>query len=133
MNYIFAKAVFTAPVFSRRASQIVGLFLTIFLTCSALFAQGAAGSIAGTITDPSGAAIPAARVTITDVARGAARTLTTDAAGAYAAPNLNPGTYNVKVEFQGFKTTTRANIMLEVSQDIRVDMTVEPGDQSQTV
>jgi len=133
MNCIFAKSIFTAPVFSRRASQIFGLLGGMFLLCASLLAQGAAGSIAGTVTDPSGASVPQARVTVTDMARGGARTLTTDATGAYAAPNLTPGTYSIKVEFQGFKTTDRPNVLLEVGQDIRVDLTLQPGDQTQTV
>ena len=133
MNCLVAKSIFTAPVCSRRVSQFFGLFVGMFLLCASLLAQGSAGSISGTVTDPSGASVPQAKVTVTDMARGGARTLTTDAAGAYAAPNLTPGNYSVKVEFQGFKTTDRPNIQLEVGQDIRVDMTLQPGDQTQTV
>src|SRR5580700_9177826 len=68
-----------------------------------LFSQGSEGRISGTITDQSGAAVPAAKITLTDVQRNVSRALTTDQAGAYAAPNLIPGTYTVHVEFQGFK------------------------------
>jgi antitoxin (DNA-binding transcriptional repressor) of toxin-antitoxin stability system len=52
---------------------------------------------------------------VTDVERGTARTLTTDTAGAYAAPNLIPGTYNVRVEFQGFRTCEPAGIVLSAA------------------
>nr|MDP9112614.1 carboxypeptidase-like regulatory domain-containing protein [Acidobacteriota bacterium] len=133
MSLAFAKSIFSAPLRSFRASRIFTLLAATLLVSTSLWAQGAAGSIAGTVTDPSGASIPGAKVTLTDMARGGARALTTDAAGAYAAPNLTPGTYSVKVEFQGFKTTERPNIVLEVGQDIRVDTTLQPGDQTQTV
>ena len=63
-----------------------------------------------------------------------ARTLTTDAAGAYAAPNLTPGTYTVHVEFMGFRNVDRKDVVLEVGQDIRVDVTrCSPASRSQTV
>jgi hypothetical protein len=87
----------------------------------------------GSISDQSGAAIPGATVTVEDVQRGTTRTLTTDRAGAYNAPNLLPGTYNVRAEFRGFRTFERRNIVLEVSQDIRVDLSLQPGEQTQTV
>ena len=107
--------------------------LCLFLLCISAFGQGAAGRISGTVSDQSGGAIPAGKVTITDEGRGLARTLTTDAAGAYAAPNLTPGTYVVRVEFMGFRTVDRKDVVLGVGQDIRVDVTLQPGEQTQTV
>src|ERR1019366_6624923 len=88
----------------------------MFLTSVSLFGQGSAGRIAGTVTDQSGGAIPAGKVTITDTGRGVSRTLNTDAAGAYAAPNLTPGTYTVHVEFMGFRNVDRKDVVLEVGQ-----------------
>jgi hypothetical protein len=105
----------------------------VLLASSPLFAQGSNARLLGTVTDQSGAAVPGASVTITDVDRGAARTLTTDAAGAYNAPNLLPGVYKVRVEFQGFSTVERTNIRLEVGQDLRVDLALQPGEQRQVV
>ena len=83
--------------------------------------------------DQSGAAIPGATLTVTDVQRGTSRTLTTDSAGAYNAPNLLPGTYTVRAEFKGFKTFERQNVPLEVAGDVRVDLTLQPGEQTQAV
>src|ERR1700680_765335 len=117
----------------RKALPVFGACLAIVLACFPLFSQGSAGRIGGTIADQSGGAIPAAKVTITDVQRGVARALTTDAAGAYAAPNLTPGTYTVHVEFMGFRSVDRKDIVVEVGQDIRVDVTLQPGEQNQTV
>ena len=111
----------------------VSLSLVALLTAGCLWGQGSAGRIAGTITDQSASSIPGATVTITDAQRGVARTLTTDTTGAYAAPNLTPGTYSVRVEFKGFKTVARQNIALEVGSDLRVDISMQPGDQTQVV
>src|SRR5580704_15501501 len=112
--------------------SILGIAL-LLLTSVPLFSQGSEGRISGTVTDQSGAAIPGAKVSVIDVQRNDARTLTTDSTGAYAAPNLIPGTYTVHVEFQGFKNADRRDILLEVAQDLRVDVPMQTGDQTETV
>jgi outer membrane receptor protein involved in Fe transport len=91
------------------------------------------GRILGGITDQSGGVVAGATVTIRDVQRGVSRTLTTDEAGEYNAPSLLPGTYTVRSEAKGFKTLERQNVLLQVGQDIRVDLTLQPGEQSQTI
>ena len=116
----------------RRVVRVLALFATLLGACASLSAQST-GSISGTVTDQSGGAVPGAMVTVTDAERGTTRQLTTDTAGAYAAPNLIPGTYNVRVEFQGFRTFERAGIVLSVSQELRIDVTLQPGEQTQTV
>src|SRR6478735_2631571 len=131
MSLAFAKSIFTKPVCSRRASQIFALLVAMFLLCASLAAQGSLGRISGTITDQSGGAIPAAKVTVTNVERNDARVLTTDTAGTFAAPNLTPGTYVVHAEFMGFKAAERNRLTLEVGQDLRVDLSMQPGEQSQ--
>src|SRR5450759_1551651 len=97
------------------------------------FGQGNMGRILGGITDQSGGVIAGATVTIRDLQRGVSRTLTTDEAGEYNAPSLLPGTYTVRSEAKGFKTLERQNVLLQVGQDIRVDLTLQPGEQSQTI
>src|SRR5258708_3209179 len=69
--------------------------LLVFVACTLIFSQCSTGRIDGNITDQTGAAIVGAKVTVTDVQRGVGRTLMTDTAGAYSAPNLIPGTYTV--------------------------------------
>lgn len=64
----------------------------------------------GTITDPSGALLPGAQVTITDVGTGTSRSTTTDASGYYTFPNLAPGTYSVKGQKEGFSSTQQGGI-----------------------
>src|ERR1700682_4039509 len=105
----------------------------VLLVCLPLFSQGSAGRILGSVTDQSGGVIAGASVTVTDVQRGVTRTLTTDQAGEYLAPDLLPGSYTVRGVASGFKTAERAGLLLEVKQDIRVDLVLQPGDQAQTV
>jgi hypothetical protein len=108
--------------------------LALFLLSVSAFAQGGStGRIMGSITDSTGAVIGGAMVSITDTQRGQTRNLTTDEAGAYNAPELIPGTYVVKVEFPGFKSAERQNIVVEVGKEYRVDLSVEPGEQSDKI
>src|SRR5215475_16005779 len=107
--------------------------MVALVLCSPLFPQGSAGRILGSITDQTGAVIPGVTVTIRDVDRGVARTLVTDEAGVYNAPNLQPGTYSVRAELTGFAPVERQNIKLEVGQDIRMDAVLKPGQQKELV
>ena len=91
------------------------------------------GRITGTITDQTGGAMSAATVTVTDTQRGVTRTLTTDDAGAYSAPNLTPGNYTVRAEAKGFKTAEHAGLLLETGSELRVDLSLQPGEQAQTI
>ncbi len=103
------------------------------LLCLPAFSQGNFGRILGTVTDKTGGIVVGATVTIVDTQRGVAATLTTDSAGEYNAPTLIPATYIVRAEAKGFKILERQNVLLEVGKEVRVDLTVEPGEQTQTV
>ena len=107
--------------------------MALLLNCVASFSQGNVSRILGSVTDQSGGAIAAATVTVTDIQRGIARTLTTDQAGEYVATSLLPGTYTVRAESKGFKVVEHPNLLLEVGKDLRVDLTLQPGEQTQTV
>ncbi|PWU00104.1 MAG: hypothetical protein C5B51_25970, partial [Terriglobia bacterium] len=107
--------------------------LLLLLASAPAFPQGSTGRILGNINDQSGGAISGALVTVGDIDRGTSRSLTTDQAGAYNAPNLLPGNYKVRAEFKGFRTIERPNIRLEVGQELRVDLTLQPGEQTQVV
>src|ERR1700680_2250590 len=95
--------------------------------------QGSNGEILGAVTDQSGGNVVGATVTITDVARGISKTLTTDQAGEYVASDLTPGTYTVRVESKGFKGFERQNILLEVGKEVRVDAVLQTGSATETV
>jgi len=97
-------------------------------------AQEVTASITGTVRDPSGAAVPGARVTITNTDRGAVvRTTTTGAAGDFSAPLLPIGHYEVTVEAQGFRLARVTGIELHVHEVRTVDVTLEVGSVQQTV
>src|SRR6266446_123313 len=113
-------------------SVTVKTSIGVLLFSLSLFGQ-ANGRILGTVTDQTGAVLAGAKVSVIDTQRGSARSLTTDQAGEYNAPNLIPGAYTVRVEVQGFKTLDRQNVLVEVGKEVRVDLTPEPGSQSQSV
>src|SRR5216684_4274620 len=128
------------PVFRRslrvraaRTMQALCLSIGVFLVCVPLFSQGSQGRILGTVTDQTGGVISSATVTVLDVERGVSRTLTTGDSGEYNAPNLLPGTYTVRAEAKGFKVVERQKIALEVGKEVRVDLTLQPGAQEQTI
>lgn len=98
------------------------------------FSQGGStGRITGAVTDLSGGIVSGATISVIDTQRGSARTLTTDEAGAYNAPELTPGTYIVRAQYPGFKATERANIVVEVGKEYSVDLVLEPGAQSERI
>src|SRR5216683_1736634 len=117
----------------RKALQLLGGALLILLLSVPAFSQGNAGRILGTVTDQSGGVVAGATVTVIDTERGINRTLTSDDAGEYNAPNLTPGMYTVRAEAKGFKKLERQNVALEVGKEVRVDLTVQPGTAEQTV
>src|SRR6202521_6366478 len=118
---------------TKSAVQLLGGVFAVLLLCLPAFSQGSFGRILGTVSDQSGGVVSGATVTVLDTDRGVTRTLTTDDAGAYNAPNLTAGNYVVRAETKGFKVFERTGIVLEVGKEIRVDATLQPGDQNQTV
>jgi hypothetical protein len=120
---------------SRRLGfvQLLATMFGLLLFCLPVFPQDSFGRILGTITDQSGAVLPSVTVLVVDTERGVTRTLITDGAGLFDAPNLTPGTYAVRVEAKGFKTIERKNIALGVGKEVRVDLTPQPGEQQQTI
>jgi Carboxypeptidase regulatory-like domain/TonB dependent receptor-like, beta-barrel len=114
-----------SSVFSIRAGAALGVFLLVNST--PFFSQANTGRIFGTINDTSGALIPGVTVSITDVDRGTSRTIVTDETGAYNIPSLPPGTYRIRAELPGFKTTERPNLVLEIGKELKIDLTLEPG------
>src|ERR1700730_1539477 len=96
-------------------------------------AQTFRGTILGTVTDSSGAAVSGATVTVKNTGTGLLRTVTTDDDGNYSTPELPIGTYSVTVEKSGFKVGVVNGISVEVSTERRADVVLQPGDVSQTV
>ena len=117
----------------RRIGTIFGVAVAVLLICLPVFPQGSQGTIQGGVFDQTGGAVAGATVTIVDPSRGLSRPLTTDSAGAYVAQNVTPGTYTVRAEAKGFQTVEHANVLVEVGTNVRVDLTLQPGAQTQTV
>ncbi len=118
---------------ASRALHFLGAILAVLLLCVPAFSQGSFGRILGTVTDQSGGVVSGATVSVIDTERGITRTLTSDDAGAYNAPNLTAGNYTVRVEAKGFKRLERQGITVETGKEVRIDVTVQPGEQNQTV
>jgi len=101
--------------------------------CASLGAQTDTGRILGVVTDPTGAIVAGATVTITEVQRGTTRSLITTQAGEYVAPDLLPGLYKVRVEAESFKTVERTGIQVAVASDSQIDFSLQTGQASETV
>src|SRR6202167_4191564 len=102
-------------------------------TSLSLFGQNTYGSIAGAVTDTSGASITDATVTLTNLGTQEKRTQSSGADGLYTFLNLFPGQYRVDVEKQGFKHFTQTAITVDVQQSTRVDAALQVGEVSQVV
>ncbi len=113
--------------------RALGVICLLLAACVAVFSQTTTGRILGTISDQTGAGVAGAAVVITDVQRGSSRAVATDDSGNYAVPQLQPGIYKIRAEAKGFKTVERPNIVVEVAQDVRVDVTLPTGQVSETV
>ena len=118
----------------RRCTLLFGaLFCLVSFLPKTALSQAVYGNIFGTVTDPSGAAVPNAKVTITDIAKGTSTTTTTNATGNYTVTHLIPDSYSVKVEAQGFKTATQQPVVVNADQGAKVDMPLQLGQVSEAV
>ena len=117
------------PVFSV-ASRLAACLLLLMV---GLAAQTTTGEINGTVTDSTGAVVPGATITVTDLTTNTRRSVQTNAAGVYSLPALPPGTYSLRTEMQSFEAQVRSNITLQVSQVARIDIALKVGDVSHAV
>ena len=112
------------------------LFLALifgFFFSSRVSAQVVGATVSGTVVDASGAKVPDAKITITNVGTGIATTTTSKSDGVFVAPNLNPGNYEISVEATGFSKLDRKGITLTVGQELILNLTLQLGAVSQTV
>ncbi|HYO76890.1 MAG TPA: TonB-dependent receptor, partial [Thermoanaerobaculia bacterium] len=105
---------------------LVLLFVCLLIP-GLLFAQSSTGSISGTITDDSGAALPGVTVTATSVATGATRTAVTNETGYYEVALLPPADYNVDATLEGFQPVRRGNVTVNVGSSVTLDVTLRVG------
>ena len=107
--------------------------LVMVLGSSRIWAQVDRGALAGTVTDSSGAVVPDATITITNVETNQSMKVSTDNAGGYVANLLRIGRYTVTAEKAGFQKTVQTNVEVNVNQVLRVDLVLQVGAVSQTV
>jgi hypothetical protein len=118
---------------SRRAFSLLLSFVVAFSTCIFVQGQSTYGSITGLITDPSGAAIGDARVTLTNLGTAEKRVQPTGSDGLYSFVNLIPGNYRIEVEKQGFKRITQEPVVVQVQQSSKIDVALPIGQATETV
>jgi hypothetical protein len=115
-------------------NSVAFLLAFLVLICApAATAQTFRGSIQGTITDSSGAAIPGAQVTVSSPSTGLSRTVAANDRGEYVASELPLGTYSITVEKAGFRTTTLTQIPVRVGSPTRADAKLAAGSVEQVV
>jgi hypothetical protein len=105
----------------------------ILMMANGALAQTFRGTILGTVTDSSGAAIAGATVTVKNTGTGLTRTVSTAEDGSYAVPELPIGSYSVTVTNAGFKTGVVSGLTVEVSTEVRADVALQAGDVAQQI
>src|SRR5579863_5027489 len=119
----------------RSLSFAAGLafLVSLFVLSPAHLQAQALSSITGTVTDSTGAVVPGAKVTATNVATNVANHSTSNSAGTYTIPDLNPGTYTVQAELTGFQASIHNGVGVEVGKASTVDVILQAGNVSQTI
>src|SRR5579864_5695934 len=121
------------PVVWRKIVGIVCAgFVTVLLAPAGAFAQTTA-AITGAVTDDTGAVVPNAKISVTNVGTGLTRNLVTDARGQYAALSLPVGQYQIRAESAGFAPVVRSGITLDVGQQAVVDVQLKVGNVQQAI
>jgi len=118
---------------ARRLLRFSLLFLAFLLVPLTAIAQFDTATVLGRVTDESGAAVPGATVTLTNIATGIRTTAVTDGTGAYQFLNVRVGSYRVEAELQGFATAIAPDISVTVNARQRVDLTLQVGGIGETV
>jgi len=117
-----------------RRIQLLSLGVIIALTlCVPMQAQNVYGTITGTVTDTTGAAVTDATVTLTNLATAEKHQVKSGSSGEYTFVNILPGRYRVEGTKSGFKTFVREPIIVEIESGIRVDIAMQVGSQTETV
>src|SRR5439155_7466890 len=104
-----------------------------FVSSTHAFAQTTNATLGGTVSDASGARIPGVSVTATNIATGIVTTVVSNESGAYQFASLQTGTYKVNAELPGFRAQTYNDVALGLSQQVRLNFTLQVGALSQNV
>ncbi len=119
--------------FKNLAGVIFAILVAV--TGPSIWAQGVSGSasVAGTVTDTTGAVIPGASVVLLNVERGSEQEVSSNEAGNYAYPDITPGTYTVRVSSEGFQTREVTDLQVQVGQRAAVNVELEVGQVTEVV
>ena len=112
---------------------MLSLFLLVALLPATVWAQVYSGSLTGVIKDPSGAVVPGAEVKLTDVNKGYSLDVKTDESGRYLLRSIAPGTYRLSIVASGFRAYVQQGIVMDVGQNASIDVTLQLGEQTNTV
>jgi len=123
----------TSLLSSRNFLAVVLPVVMILGAQTYLSAQDPTGRIVGTVTDPSGQAVPAAKVTITNLKTGIVSSASTNGEGFYQVPALSIGSYSVAIERDGFRKLVFDNQLLQINQTLRIDGKLEIGTMSEVI
>ncbi|MGH9633047.1 MAG: carboxypeptidase-like regulatory domain-containing protein, partial [Bryobacteraceae bacterium] len=115
--------------------RLVSLVFILILAASSAFAQGEAATarLSGTVLDPAGAPVPEAKVTLSSASTGFTREFTTTGSGQFTFTLIPPGSYEVRVEKEGFSTAVQSNIVLVVGQSSTLELKLALGAVTQTI
>ena len=120
--------------FKHRRLEILLVVISVLAFCATAVGQTITGSISGTVTDSTGGIIPGATVSITGDKTGSARNGTTNGEGRFSFAALQPGTYSIRVEHQGFQTLERKSVVLSANDSLALgELNLQPGQVSETV
>ncbi|HTJ30683.1 MAG TPA: carboxypeptidase-like regulatory domain-containing protein, partial [Acidobacteriaceae bacterium] len=117
-----------------RSIRLTLALLILLVSAGKIYAQaGATGTILGTITDSTGAALPGVDVTVTNTGTNVPYKTVSSSAGDFNAPALQPGSYTVTATAPGFQKAVTKPFILTVDQKLRVDLSLKPGQVSETM
>src|ERR1700688_2000463 len=116
-----------------RRSAILLVVALCAVTPTVVRSQNVYGNISGTVSDSSGASIPGATVTLTNLDKNDKNQITTNASGSYSFVNISPARYKIQVEKSGFKNFVRQPIIVEIESGLKIDIVLPVGAASETV
>ncbi len=117
-------------IFWRKAVPVVALLMA---ACCSAWAQSGRGNVSGTVRDSTGAVVPGAKVAVTNMATNETIALETNASGDYTAPNVSVGTYDVRVQKEGFNQADVKDVIVNAAETARVDVTLQIGQSRQVL
>src|SRR5215831_17731821 len=113
--------------------KLVALLSCVVLLAAQTFAQSSNATVSGTVSDSTGALIPGVSITATNTQTGIVTTVITNESGTYNFASLQPGVYNFSAELSGFQTHTYSAFQLGLSQQVRLNFTLQIGGVAQSV